>query len=155
MISAQVTTPQDIPHGDSFGLPAPEPTALGKFARNPGGAYVFDAADAANALFAEGDIKRRVDRLVAPSQMLDDLLDGVPKRLHEREHGRNAQVYAGPAGAGAYEPARNHRVDLNVSRRLTGCFTQAVALPRAGRERPRLRPEDVVLAAAADGNVFP
>ena len=108
MISAQVTTPQDIPHGDSFGLPAPEPTALGKFARNPGGAYVFDAADAANALFAEGDIKRRVEALVRPSLELDELLSGVPKRLHERRHGRNAQIYAGPAGAGAQEPARNN-----------------------------------------------
>ena len=50
--------------------------------------------------------RRRVEALVRPSQMLDDLLDGVPKRLHERKHGRNAQVYAGPAGAGAHEPAR-------------------------------------------------
>ena len=112
MISAQVTTPQDIPHGDSFGLPAPEPTALGKFARNPGGAYVFDAADAANALFAEGDIKRRVEALVRPSLELNELLDGVPKRLHERKHGRNAQVYAGPAGAGA--PWHYHEQAVNA-----------------------------------------
>ena len=112
MISAQVTTPQDIPHGDSFGLPAPEPTALGKFARNPGGAYVFDAADAANALFAEGDIKRRVEALVRPSLELDELLDGVPKRLHERKHGRNTQFYAGPAGAGA--PWHYHEQAVNA-----------------------------------------
>ena len=112
MISAQVTTPQDIPHGDSFGLPAPEPTALGKFARNPGGAYVFDAADAANALFAEGDIKRRVEALVRPSRELDELLGGFPRRLHAREHGTNAQVYAGPAGAGA--PWHYHEQAVNA-----------------------------------------
>ena len=106
-----MTTPQDIPHGDSFGLPAPESTTLGAFARAPGDAYIFDAGAAADALFAMGDVRRRVEALVRPSLELDGLLDGFPRRLHAREHGRNAQVYAGPAGAGAHEPARksSHR----------------------------------------------
>ena len=132
-----MTTPQDIPHGDSFGLPAPEPTALGKFARNPGGAYVFDAADAANALFAEGDIKRRVEALVRPSLELDELLSGVPKRLHERRHGRNAQIYAGPAGAGAQEPARNNAWPPRSRRNL--CSTTHWLL-HAGRGTTTSRP---------------
>ena len=104
-------TPQDIPYGDSFGLAPPNTTTLGDFARDPGGMYVFDAGAAAEALFAMGDVRRRVEALVRPSRELDELLDGFPRRLHERKHGRNAQVYAGPAGAGAHEPARksSHR----------------------------------------------
>ena len=104
-------TPQDIPYGDSFGLAPPNTTTLGAFARAPGDAYIFDAGAAAEALFAMGDVRRRVEALVRPSRELDELLDGFPRRLHERKHGRNAQVYAGPAGAGAHEPARksSHR----------------------------------------------
>ena len=98
--------PQQIPHGDSFGLAPPNTTTLGNFLRDPGGMYVFDAGAAADALFSMGDVRRRVEALVRPSLELDDLLDGFPRRLHAREHGRNAQVYAGPAGAGAHEPAR-------------------------------------------------
>ena len=109
--------PQDIPHGDSFGLAPPNTTTLGAFARDPGGMYVFDAGAAADALFAMGDVRRRVEALVRPSRELDELLDGFPRRLHAREHGRNAQVYAGPAGAGAHEPARksSHRQRLSTT----------------------------------------
>ncbi|CAH0372117.1 unnamed protein product [Pelagomonas calceolata] len=104
--------PQDIPHGDSFGLAPPNTTTLGDFARDPGGMYVFDAGAAADALFSMGDVRRRVEALVRPSLELDELLDGFPRRLHEREHGRNAQVYAGPAGAGA--PWHYHEQAVNA-----------------------------------------
>ena len=43
--------------------------------------YVFDAGAAADALFATGDVRRRVEALVRPSLKLDELLDGVPLHL--------------------------------------------------------------------------
>ena len=156
MISAQVTTPQDIPHGDSFGLLAPEPTTLGKFAKNPGGMYVFDAGAAADALFAKGDIKRRVEALVRPSRELDELLGGFPRRLHAREHGRNAQVYAGPAGAGA--PWHYHEQAVNALGfgrktwylRPPPTATYSVQMPRAWRGKPR----DAIVCEQRAGDIL-
>lgn len=149
--------PQEIPHGDSFGLPAQEATTLGAYACTPGRAYVFDAGAAANALFAEGDVRRRVDALVKPSRELDELLGGFPRRLHARRHGTNAQVYAGPQHAGA--PWHFHEQAVNALGfgrktwylRPPGRALYSVEPPRRWRRAPR---DAVVLEQYAGDVVY-
>ena len=91
--------PQDIPHGDSFGLPAPESTTLGAFARDPGGMYVFDAGRYPRC--SPRRRRRRVEALVRPSRELDGCSTGSLGGFTS-EHGRNAQVYAARCAGGAH-----------------------------------------------------
>ena len=72
--------PQEVPHGDTFGLPAPDaPRTLGAFARNRTG-YVFDAGPAAAGVFARGDVRARLAALARPTPRVDALLGGARSR---------------------------------------------------------------------------
>ena len=75
-------------------------------------AYVFDAGPLARSLFRDTDVLERLRGLLAPTPRLDALLDGLPSRLFDADHGGSAQFYAGPTGSGA--PFHYHEHALNV-----------------------------------------